>query len=79
MLTRAEIRNRAIVYNAQITFNKEWGEYRVTLNEWRGKEAERKAYYTSCEEDAVHTCADMRRREDALRAKIPVRRKQVAA
>lgn len=74
MLTNRELRNRAEMYNGRITRSPD-GEYRVTLNEWRGREVERKAYYTDCAEDAIITMGDMRRREEASRAKIPVRNK----
>lgn len=63
MLTMREARQRAEQYDAQIRFLRDTNEYRVTLNEWRGREVERKAYYTDCLTDAVLTCGSMRREQ----------------
>ena len=66
MLTYREVMQRAEVYNGRIVFNREYNEYRVTLNDWRGQEVERKAYYTDDLDDALHTLAAMRREQNAL-------------
>lgn len=67
MLTQREARQRAEVHNARIVYNRDYNEYRVTLNEWRGADAENKAYYTDCIEDAVITAGAMRKRENDCR------------
>lgn len=60
MFTRREANERAAVNNGRIVFLREYGEYRVTLNEWSGKDVEKKAYYTDDLEDAVLTLGRMR-------------------
>ena len=59
MLTATEARQRCNINGVRL---ERWQrEYRVTLNEWRGDDAKRKAYYTDDLEDAVLTGAAMRR------------------
>lgn len=60
MMTRREAQQRAEVHSGRITFLRDTGEFRVTLNEWRFKEVEAKAYYTNDLEDAVLTLGSMR-------------------
>ena len=63
MLTLREARQRAALINARITFNRDYGEYRVTLQEWPlwARSTEDKAYYTNDLEDALFTAQAMRR------------------
>jgi hypothetical protein len=63
MLTLREVRQRLSLINARIQFDKEYGEYRVTLQEWPvcARRTEDKAYYTNDLEDALFTAQDMRR------------------
>jgi hypothetical protein len=73
MLTLREVRQRLSLINARIQFDKEYGEYRVTLQEWPlyARRTEDKAYYTNDLEDALFTAQDMRRQysfSDAVKA-----------
>lgn len=61
MLTMREAQQRAAVNNGRIVRDRETGELRCTLNEWRGAQVEKLAYYTDCLLDAVMTVAAMRR------------------
>lgn len=61
MMNRREANQRCEVNAARLTWLNDSQEYRVTLNEWRGKEVEAKAYYTDDLEDAVLTAAAMRK------------------
>jgi hypothetical protein len=64
MLTLREARQRLSLINARIQFDKERGEYRVTLQEWPPMPASRtedRAYYTNDLEDALFTAQAMRR------------------
>jgi hypothetical protein len=63
MMTLREARQRASINGARITFNRDIGEYRVTLNEWPiyASSTEDKAYYTDDIDDAVLTSGAMRR------------------
>jgi curved DNA-binding protein CbpA len=63
MLTLREARQRLSLINARIQFDKDYGEYRVTLQEWPlcARRTEEKAYYTNDLEDALFTAQDMRR------------------
>ena len=63
MLTLREARQRASLINANIAFNRDFGEYRVTLQEWPlwARSTEDKAYYTNDLEDALFTAQTMRR------------------
>lgn len=63
MMTPQEAKQRLALSGATARRTGAGTEYRVTLNEWRGAEAERKAYYTDDLEDAVFTAQDMRKRE----------------
>ena len=64
MLTLREARQRLSLINARIQFDKELGEYRVTLQEWPvcASRTEDKAYYTNDLEDALFTAQSMRRK-----------------
>lgn len=59
MMTQREASQRNALN--RVNMRKTGGEYRVTLPEWTGKDAERKAYYTTDIEDAVLTGGMMRR------------------
>jgi hypothetical protein len=63
MLTLREVRQRLSLINARIQFDKEYGEYRITLQEWPvcARRTEDKAYYTNDLEDALFTALDMRK------------------
>ncbi len=63
MLTLREARQRLSLINARIQFDKDYGEYRVTLQEWPvcARRTEEKAYYTNDLEDALFTAQSMRR------------------
>jgi hypothetical protein len=63
MLTLREARQRLSLINARIQFDKERGEYRVTLQEWPlcANRTEDRAYYTNDLEDALFTAQSMRR------------------
>ena len=64
MLTLREVRQRLSLIHARIQFDKERGEYRVTLQEWPAMPASRakdRAYYTNDLEDALFTAQAMRR------------------
>jgi hypothetical protein len=63
MLTLREVRQRLSLINARIQFDKEYGEYRITLQEWPvcSRRTEDKAYYTNDLEDALFTALDMRK------------------
>lgn len=64
MMTMREAKQRIEHLNARMNRTAA-GDIRCTLNEWRGDEAERKAYYTDDPEDAYFTLSDMRRRQNA--------------
>ena len=63
MLTLREVRQRLSLINARIQFDKDYGEYRVTLQEWPvgSERTEERAYYTNDLEDALFTAQAMRR------------------
>jgi hypothetical protein len=63
MLTLREARQRLSLINARIQFDKERGEYRVTLQEGPlcANRTEDRAYYTNDLEDALFTAQSMRR------------------
>ena len=63
MLTLREARQRAAIINARIQYMRDFGEYRVTLQEWPlfARSTEDKAYYTNDLEDALFTAQTMRR------------------
>jgi curved DNA-binding protein CbpA len=63
MLTLREARQRLSLINARIQFDKEYGEYRVTLQEWPvcANRTEARAYYTNDLEDALFTAQSMRK------------------
>ena len=63
MLTLREVRQRLSLINARIQFDKECGEYRVTLQEWPvcANRTEDRSYYTNDLEDALFTAQAMRR------------------
>ena len=63
MLTLREARQRLSLINARIQLDKEYGEYRITLQEWPvcASRTEDKAYYTNDLEDALFTAQSMRR------------------
>jgi hypothetical protein len=63
MLTLREARQRLSLINARIQFNKDYGEYRVTLQEWPvgSERTEERAYYTNDLEDALFTAQSMRK------------------
>ena len=63
MLTLREARQRLSLINARIQFDKDYGEYRVTLQEWPvgAERTEERAYYTNDLEDALFTAQAMRR------------------
>jgi hypothetical protein len=64
MLTLREVRQRLSLINARIQFDKDYGEYRVTLQEWPlyARRTEDRAYYTNDLEDALFTAQSMRRK-----------------
>ncbi len=67
MLTLREVRQRLSLINARIQFDKDYGLYRITLQEWplySPNEAER-AYYTNDLEDALFAAQAMRRQYNA--------------
>lgn len=64
MMTSSEARRRAEIYNGRIVWNTHIGEYRVTLNEWTRREADKGEYFTDDLEDAVLTLAAMRASKD---------------
>ncbi len=73
MLTLREARQRLSLINARIQFDKDYGEYRVTLQEWPvgSERTEERAYYTNDLEDALFTAQAMRRQyafSDAIKA-----------
>ena len=63
MLTLREARQRLSLINARIQFDNDYGEYRVTLQEWPvgSERTEERAYYTNDLEDALFTAQAMRR------------------
>ena len=63
MLTLREARQRASLVNARIEYIRDYGEYRVTLQEWPQfrVSTEERAYYTDDLEDALFTAQSMRR------------------
>lgn len=64
MMTSSEAARRAEIYRGRIQYQHSVGEYRVTLNEWTRKEAERGEYFTDDIEDAVLTLGAMRAAKD---------------
>lgn len=60
MMTVREAMQRMNIHRAHMRRTGEGTEVRVTLNEWCGREAERKAYYTDDLEDAVITAGVLR-------------------
>jgi len=73
MLTLREVRQRLSLINARIQFDKDYGEYRVTLQEWPlyARHTEDIAYYTNDLEDAWFNAQAMRRQyalSDAVNA-----------
>jgi hypothetical protein len=63
MLTMREAKQRAGIYGASIVRVADY-EVRCFLNEWNRSKRIRCEYFTTDLEDAVLTCAAMRRSED---------------
>jgi len=68
MLTLREVRQRLSLINARIQFDKDYGEYRVTLQEWPlySRHTEDRAYYTDDLEDALFTAQSMRKQYNSV-------------
>jgi hypothetical protein len=68
MLTLREVRQRLSLINARIQFDKDYGEYRVTLQEWPlyARHTEDRAYYTDDLEDALFTAQSMRKQYNSV-------------
>ena len=69
MITKRRVREVAAEYGMAIRWEEFAQEWRITPRELTGAKAERVAYYTDDNDDALCTIVAMRRTQDAINAR----------